>query len=263
MFIPLFRNRCALDGFSGTVLLAAKATVADGLLERVEASTSPISRAQVNAVIGPTPGMVCRCLTRFGQQRISLQRAHQRVIHSFAIAYDRLPAQLQQRPDTPLHLSGWSSVAHGNSPLCEAVVCCGSPQFPSTARTLYSSSAPFAAPINAGNAKFGGDRGSRSVTIWHSGKKVAAQAIRDLAGIDPVILLFCRRYRAQHQRMRHLHLRSVWLQMIINPSCEYRRFHGHRPGLRQSLHPLIQFRPCGLNRTFLFRCDRSHPLRNS
>ena len=50
--------------------------------------------------------------------------------------------------------------------------------------------------------------------------------------------------------MRNFQLRSVRLQMVINPSCEYGRLHGGRPRLRQSLHPQIQIRPCGVNRPF-------------
>jgi len=41
--------------------------------------------------------------------------------------------------------------------------------------------------------------------------------------------------------MRYLHLLGVRQQMIVDPAGENRRFHGHRPGLRKSLHPALEF----------------------
>ena len=49
-------------------------------------------------------------------------------------------------------------------------------------------------------------------------QKIAAQAVGDLAGIDPIVLLLCRGDRAQHQRVRDLHLLGVRQQMIIDPA---------------------------------------------
>jgi len=77
--------------------------------------------------------------------------------------------------------------------------------------------------------------------MWHSGRKFAAQAVGDLAGINPIVLLFGCCNRAQHQGMRHLHLFRMWEQMIVDPARENRRFHHHCPGLRKSPHPAIQF----------------------
>src|ERR1017187_5807440 len=73
------------------------------------------------------------------------------------------------------------------------------------------------------------------------GQEVTAQAVGNLAGINPIILLFRRRDGAQHQRMRHLYLGRVRQQMIIDPAREDRGFHGYAPGLRKSLHPAVQF----------------------
>src|SRR5271165_1873680 len=72
-------------------------------------------------------------------------------------------------------------------------------------------------------------------------QEVAAQAVGNLAGINPIILLFRRSDGAQHQRMSHLYLGRVWQQMIIDPAREDRGFHGYAPRLRKSLHPAIQF----------------------
>jgi hypothetical protein len=75
-------------------------------------------------------------------------------------------------------------------------------------------------------------------------QEVAAQAVGDLAGVDPIDLLLGRSDGAQHQRMRHLHLRRVRKQMIVDPAGENRCFHRHGPGLRKRLHPAVQF-PAG------------------
>src|SRR5271165_3346556 len=82
-------------------------------------------------------------------------------------------------------------------------------------------------------------------------QEVAAQAVSNLAGINPIILLFRRGDGAQHQRMRHLYLGRVWQQMIIDPARENRGFHGYAPGLRKSLHPAVQFASRGSDPAFL------------
>src|SRR5580700_5410380 len=72
-------------------------------------------------------------------------------------------------------------------------------------------------------------------------QEVTAQAVGNLAGINPIILLFRRRDGTQHQRMRHFYLGRVWQQMIIDPAREDSRFHRYAPRLRKSLHPAVQF----------------------
>jgi hypothetical protein len=79
--------------------------------------------------------------------------------------------------------------------------------------------------------------------MWHSGKKVAAQAIGDLAGIDAIVLLLSQCNRPQHHRVRDLHLGRVRQQVIIDPAREDRRLHRHHPWLRQSLEPPVQLIP--------------------
>jgi hypothetical protein len=53
-------------------------------------------------------------------------------------------------------------------------------------------------------------------------KKVATQAIGDLAGIDLVVLLFGRCNRPQHQRMSYLDLFRMRKQVIVDPAGEDR-----------------------------------------
>src|SRR3954447_14185580 len=82
------------------------------------------------------------------------------------------------------------------------------------------------------------------------GKEVTTETVRDLAGINFVVLLRgCD--RAQHHWMRHLHLCSMRKQMIVDPAGEDRRFHRYRPGRWKSFHPAIQVRACCRNRALL------------
>src|SRR5207247_6915914 len=67
-----------------------------------------------------------------------------------------------------------------------------------------------------------------------------AYAVRELAGIDLIVLLLGSGDRPQHQRMRYLHCGCVRLQMIVDPAAEDRRFHGSRPRLRKCLQPGVQ-----------------------
>jgi hypothetical protein len=74
-------------------------------------------------------------------------------------------------------------------------------------------------------------------------KKVASQAVGDLAGIDLVVLLLGCSNRAKHQWVSHLDLRGMWQQMIVDPAAKDRRLHRHHPWLGQSLHPAVQLSP--------------------
>jgi hypothetical protein len=73
--------------------------------------------------------------------------------------------------------------------------------------------------------------------MWHSGRK----SHRDLAGIDPVVLLLGGGNGSEHQRVRHLQPLGVRKQMVIDPPGEDRCFHGDRAGLRHSPNPPVQF----------------------
>src|SRR5450755_3256084 len=81
-------------------------------------------------------------------------------------------------------------------------------------------------------------------------QEVTAQAVGNLAGINPIILLFRCGDGAQHQRMRHLYLGCVGQQMIIDPAREDRGFHPYAPRLRKSLHPAVQFASRGSDLAF-------------
>src|SRR5216683_4762954 len=49
--------------------------------------------------------------------------------------------------------------------------------------------------------------------------------------------------------MRHLHCCGMRLEMIVDPSREDGRFHGHCPRLGKRLHPHVQRQSCGGYRT--------------
>jgi hypothetical protein len=72
-------------------------------------------------------------------------------------------------------------------------------------------------------------------------QEVTAQALGDLAGIDPIVLLLGRSDGAQHQGMRYLHLLSMGEEMIVNPAGKNRGFHRDRLRLRKRLHPAVEF----------------------
>jgi hypothetical protein len=79
-------------------------------------------------------------------------------------------------------------------------------------------------------------------------QKVTAQAVGNLAGINPIIFFLSSGNGAQHDGMRYFHRGCMRLQMIIDPAGEDRGFHRHRPGLWQGFHPIIQLAACGINR---------------
>src|ERR1700723_2652214 len=49
--------------------------------------------------------------------------------------------------------------------------------------------------------------------------------------------------------MRHLQHGRMWLEMIVDPAREHRRFHRCAPRLRQRAHPVIQVQTSRGNRT--------------
>src|SRR5258708_27588742 len=65
--------------------------------------TSPISRAQVSAVIGPTPGIVLNRSSRSPSSGSRSSELNQGIVQPLR-SNDRLPAQLQQRSDTLVNL---------------------------------------------------------------------------------------------------------------------------------------------------------------
>src|SRR5260370_19433671 len=81
-------------------------------------------------------------------------------------------------------------------------------------------------------------------------QEIAAQTVDDLAGIDLVVLLLGRCNRPQHQRMSYLDLLRMRKQMVVDPACKDRRFHGNRSLLWKCLHPAVQFAPCRPNLAF-------------
>ena len=81
-------------------------------------------------------------------------------------------------------------------------------------------------------------------------QKIAAQAVGDLAGIDPIVFLFGRSDCTQQEWVRYLYLLGVRKQVILDPPGEDGRLHRHDSWLRKSLYPYVQFPPCCSDRPF-------------
>jgi hypothetical protein len=58
-------------------------------------------------------------------------------------------------------------------------------------------------------------------------------------------------YRPHHGRMRHVQLRRVGLQCVVDPTTEQSGFHGAAPWHAALAHPLPQHRPGCDERPFL------------
>src|SRR5437667_11749056 len=186
--------------------------------------TSPISSAQVSAVIGPTPGTVLRRLIRSASKG-SRCRELTRAYPFSAVARCCLgsPAAEVGYSHSPLRCL---RVAHGNTPLCAAAACCGSLRLTGDPILHLHHLAHQQVSVAQGSASVS-NRGGCHVAFR---QEVAAQAVGDLAGIDAIVLLLGRSDGAQHQRMRYLHLLSVREQMIVDPAGENRCFHGYVQG---------------------------------
>ena len=74
-------------------------------------------------------------------------------------------------------------------------------------------------------------------------QEIAAQAVGDLAGVDPVVLPLRCGNRSQHQRMGYLHGFGMGEQVIVNPAREDRRLHSDHPGLGKCDDPGVQLVP--------------------
>src|SRR5215472_16209119 len=81
-------------------------------------------------------------------------------------------------------------------------------------------------------------------------QKIAAQAVGDLAGIDPIVFLFGRSDCTQQEWVRYLYMLGVRKQVILDPPGEDGRLHRHDSWLRKSLYPYVQFPPCCSDRPF-------------
>src|SRR5215469_9013628 len=117
--------------------------------------TSPISSAQVSAVMGPTPGTVLRPLSSRPGADLAGENSPERI---------RFSGTLRSCPGsaaaTAVYFHGslgcWQ-VAHGSNPPCAAAVCYGSRPFPSTDPRSGSSSEPSGAPTGGDSARYGAD----------------------------------------------------------------------------------------------------------
>src|SRR3954447_12969919 len=75
-------------------------------------------------------------------------------------------------------------------------------------------------------------------------KVVAAEQIREFAGIDLVVLLLTGRDSFQHRGMSDLHRGFPVNQMVVDPAGKHGRFHSSNPRLLQSFHSTVQSLPC-------------------
>src|SRR5439155_17796772 len=210
--------------------------------------TSPISSAQVSAVIGPTPGTVLRRLIRSaskGSRCRELTRAYSvfcsrtmlsRLTRSRGRILSFTSALLESNTEIPHFVQPPLVVAHS-----------GFHQQTGDPILHLHHLAYQQVSVAQGSASVS-NRGGCHVAFR---QEVAAQAVGDLAGIDAIVLLLGRSDGAQHQRMRYLHLLSVREQMIVDPAAENRCFYGYGPGLRKRLHSAVQFPACCSDLAFL------------
>src|SRR5260370_15072222 len=238
MLVALFRQWHAHRLVGRTPFISAEAAVADGLLDRAEARNIPDlqrprqCRDRTHARNRSEP------FDPIGQHWIALKRTDQGVL-GFLTALDRLPAELQQRPYARMDLlvlgEQFSEVTHLVQSLLVVLHTRLHQETRDTVLHLHHlSHQQMPLPQGAPSIPY---RCRHHVALR---EEVAAQAVGQLAGIDPVVLLLGRRNRPQHQRMSHLYLFGVRKQVIIDPAREDRRLHGDHPWLRKSLQPAVQ-----------------------
>src|SRR5947209_2642296 len=169
--------------------------------------TSPISSAHVSAVIGPTPGTVLSCLIRSaskGSRCSELTRA-------YSVFCNRTMLSRLTRSRGRI-LSLTSSLVASNSrkyfTLCTLLVVTHSCLHQQTGDAIlhlhHLAHQQVAVAQSSASVPNGG---ACHVALR---QEVTAQAVGDLAGINPVVFLLGRSDGAQHQRMRYLHLLRVW-----------------------------------------------------
>src|SRR4051794_765927 len=98
MLVALSGNRGAQDLVRGTLFVSAQSAIADRLLDRAEARYVSDLQRPSQRCDRSYSGNRSESFDPFRQERIAFQRAHQGVFRLLA-SNDRLPAQLQQRPD--------------------------------------------------------------------------------------------------------------------------------------------------------------------
>ena len=149
---------------------------------------SPISSAQVSAVMGPTPGTVLSRLilsASKGSRCSELTRAYSVFCSRTTVSrlsFGRGTGLLHARPR-------WSRATRGSSLLCAAAACCSSLRFPSAdpKSIFHLHHLPHQqVSIAQGSASIA-NLGRCHVALW---QEVAAQAVGDLAGINLIVLLF-------------------------------------------------------------------------
>src|SRR5438876_749229 len=198
---------------------------------------SPISSAQVSAVIRPTQGIVCSRRTLSAN---SGSRCSDRISADSMRCSRVIESRLSRRSGRILlSIAPCWPAARGNTLLGAGAACCSSLRFPSASLIHDSSAAPLAVPGDGDTAAFASSRESPSMPCSTPAGSRSVGSPR-ACGIDLIVLLLGCGDRPQHQRMRYLHCCCVRLQMIVDPAAEDRRFHGSRPRLRKCLQPGVQ-----------------------
>jgi len=98
MFVALLGNGRTHHLVGRTLLGPAQSAVTDGLLDRPKARNITDLQAPCQRRNRTDPGNRSEALEPLGQQRVTLQGTHQRIVEPLC-AYDVLAAQLQQWPD--------------------------------------------------------------------------------------------------------------------------------------------------------------------
>src|SRR6266852_4252027 len=164
--------------------------------------TSPTSSTQVNAVIGPTAGMVINRSTRsISNESRSSDRTSALSVLCRRTTVSRHNRSSEHSPSS-MSLVGrqqFAEVAGLVEPLLVVAHACFHQQradlvlhlhhLPDQQVAVPQRSSPFA----------NGRRGHVALR-----QKIAPQAVANLAGINAIVLLFRRRNGPQHQRMRYL-----------------------------------------------------------
>ena len=145
--------------------------------------TSPISKAQVSAVIGPTPGTVLSLLIL----SVSNGSRSRELIKAYSVsptALDRLPAQLQQRPYARMNLlvrgEQFTEITHLVQPLFVVLHACLHQQAGDPVLHLHHlPHQQMPVPQRAASVSDLGRHHARALR-----KEITSQAVGDLAGMS-------------------------------------------------------------------------------
>ena len=198
---------------------------------------SPISSAQVSAVIRPTQGIVCSRRTLSAN---SGSRCSDRISADSMRCSRVIESRLSRRSGRILlSIAPCWPAARGNTLLGAGAACCSSLRFPSASLIHDSSAAPLAVPGDGDTAAFASSRESPSMpcsTPAGSRSVGSPRACRHRS--DRSSSWMRRSPAASADALPSLLLRAA--SDDRRSSAEDRRFHGSRPRLRKCLQPGVQ-----------------------